>query len=87
MKRDGLSVRQTEALIKRMQEEKQEKPPRKKSSEFKTAEKELGIYTKPRFLFRAARQRGKITLEYYSKEQLYALYDMLKKDNKKLPII
>lgn len=79
VKRDGLSVRQTEALIKRMQEEKQEKPPRKKSSEFKTAEKELGDLYETKVSLSGSEERGKITLEYYSKEQLYALYDMLKK--------
>lgn len=77
--KEGLSVRQTEALVKRMQEEKPERPQRKKSSEFRTAEKELGELYETKVLLSGSEERGKITLEYYSKEQLYALYDMLKK--------
>ena len=79
--KDGLSVRQTEALVARMQQEQPEKPRavRRKSSEWKVAEKELGELYETKVQLSGTEERGKITLEYYSKEQLYALYDFLKR--------
>ena len=79
--KDGLSVRQTEALVARMQQEQPEKPraARRKSSEGKVAEKELGELYETKVQLSGTEERGKITLEYYSKEQLYALYDFLKR--------
>ena len=79
--REGLSVRQTEALAARMQQEQPEKPKaaRRKSTEWKAAEKELGELYETKVQLSGTEERGKITLEYYSKEQLYALYDFLKR--------
>ena len=79
--KEGLSVRQTEALAARIQQEQPEQPKaaRRKSTEWKAAEKELGELYETKVLLSGTEERGKITLEYYSKEQLYALYDFLRR--------
>ncbi len=77
----GLSVRQTEELVRRMLEEKPKKkqPARQRSSEFRAAEKELGDFYETKVSLSGTEERGKIVLEYYSREQLYALYEQLKR--------
>ena len=62
-------------------QEQPEKPraARRKSSEWKIAEKELGELYETKVQLSGTEERGKITLEYYSKEQLYTLYDFLKR--------
>ena len=80
---EGLSVRQTEALVKRLLEEQSqpraERIKRHKSSEFQAAEKELGAFYETKVSLSGTEERGRIVMEYYSKEQLYALYEMLRR--------
>ena len=80
VQKEGLSVRQTEELARRFLEQKPQRKQaeRRKSSEFRTAEKELADLYETKVCLSGTEERGKIVLEFYSKEQLYALYERLR---------
>jgi len=73
-----LSVRETEEYVKKLTSEPQKKPAKKEST-FKDAEFELSRRYDTKVRIAGSEQKGKITIEYKSKEQLEALYDMLAK--------
>ncbi|HSR10976.1 MAG TPA: ParB/RepB/Spo0J family partition protein [Thermodesulfobacteriota bacterium] len=76
--RDGLSVRQTEALARRLREGKSAAA-RKPDEDLKIVAEDLqrALQTKIRIVGR--RRKGKIEIEYHSAEELDRLIDLLKK--------
>ncbi len=75
----SMSVRQTEALVKSMLEAKQQPEKKEKNSaQFTYAEKELGVALETKVSISGSESRGAIKIEFYSAEQLQALFDMLK---------
>ena len=77
---DGLSVRQTEALAKRLGEEPRTAPPQKTddlSIYDLAAEKDLGARLGRKVHIVRGKRKGKIELEYYNSDDLNALLDLL----------
>jgi ParB family chromosome partitioning protein len=74
----GLSVRQTENLVKRLRT-RPFSPPRKTDSEWSPLVEELqrALGTKVKIL--GQKKRGKIEIEYYSPEELDRIVDLLKR--------
>ena len=73
------SVRDTEQYVKKLITPK--KPAAKKVNlEFEAAERELGEALETKVQLKGNVKRGRIVIEYFSKEQLYALYDLLKQE-------
>ena len=75
----GLSVRQTEALVKRLQTEKKEKPPRDPNAVDYTleAQKELSAKLGRGVKIVTGRKKGRVELEYYGLDDLNDLLDAL----------
>ena len=77
--RTQASVRETEKLVKRLQEPK--KPPKEKASrrnpDFAAAEKTLCEALETKVTIQGGPERGKLVVEYYTKEQLEGLYEFL----------
>ena len=77
---DGLSVRQTEALAKRLGEGARTAPPQKAddlSIYDRAAEKDLGARLGRKVHIVRGKRKGKIELEYYNSDDLNALLDLL----------
>ena len=77
---DGLSVRQTESLAKRLAEGAKEAPAPKGddlSIYDRAAEKDLGALLGRKVHIVRGRRKGRIELEYYDPEDLNALLDLL----------
>ena len=81
---DGLSVRQTEAMAKRLaqaQEELQEEPPQTAAPDFsiylRAAEKDLSDRFGRKVSIINGKQKGKIELEYYNTDDLNRLLEVL----------
>lgn len=72
------SVRETEQYVKRLLTEKPRVSAKPANLEFETAEREIGELLETKVHFKGSSKRGKIIIEYFSKEQLYALYEYLK---------
>ena len=72
------SVRETEHYVKRLLTEKPRVSAKPANLEFETAEREIGELLETKVHFKGSSKRGKIIIEYFSKEQLYALYEYLK---------
>lgn len=74
-----LSVRQTEALVKRMLTPEKEQPPADilKVDYFRECEKNLSKYLGRKVTISHGKNRGKFTLEYYGEEDLQQLIDAL----------
>ena len=77
---DGLSVRQTESLAKRLAEGAKEAPAPKGddlSIYDRAAEKDLGARLGRKVHIVRGRRKGRIELEYYDPEDLNTLLDLL----------
>ncbi len=75
----SLSVRQTEALVKSILEARPEGEKKEKETpKFSYAEKELGVALETKVSISGNESRGAIKIEFYSADQLQALFDMLK---------
>ena len=76
---DGLSVRQTEEMVKRLQKPKKEQTPKSDSNQiyYKQAEKDLGAHLGRKVHISPGRKKGKLELEYYGMEDLNDLLDAL----------
>lgn len=84
-----LSVRETEALVKKLQsqiaaeeeaDEQDQKPQPKRNaltSELKNAQQRLTEYFGTKVRFKGDEDKGKIVIEYYSKDDLMNIFDML----------
>lgn len=84
-----LSVRETEALVKKLQaqiaaeddaDEQNQKPQSRKTvltSELKNAQQRLTEYLGTKVRFKGDEDKGKIVIEYYSKDDLMNIFDML----------
>lgn len=84
-----LSVRETEALVKKLQsqiaaedsadEQNQKLQPRRTglTSELKNAQQRLTEYFGTKVRFKGDEDKGKIVIEYYSKDDLMNIFDML----------
>ena len=74
----GLSVRQTEALAKRLSLEKPEKAPAPKGIDYAAeAQKELSSKLGRGVRIVTGRKKGRIELEYYGQDDLQRLYEVL----------
>ena len=75
---EGLSVRQTEELVKRMGEAKKEKAAKPdKTPEIRDAENKLSAKLDTKVTINGTAKKGKLVINYYSAEQLNELYEML----------
>lgn len=84
-----LSVRETEALVKKLQsqiaaeeeadEQDQKSQPKRNAltSELKNAQQRLTEYFGTKVRFKGDEDKGKIVIEYYSKDDLMNIFDML----------
>ena len=77
--REGLSVRETEALVnKENEDQRQAKPrPRAKNREITDLEEELKNVLGTKVAINNGTRRGKIEIEYYSREELERLLELL----------
>ena len=76
---DGLSVRQTEEMVKRLLKPKKEQTPKSDANQiyYKQAEKDLGAHLGRKVHISPGRKKGKLELEYYGMEDLNDLLDAL----------
>jgi ParB family chromosome partitioning protein len=76
----GLSVRQTEELVRRLREPRRiaaETPPSRLEPELERVEEELRLALGTKVTLARSRRGGRIVIEYYSDEELTQLYDRL----------
>ncbi len=75
----SLSVRETEEYVKRLLSpaKKHTTAPAESDPEFLLAEKELSEALETKIRLVGSQKRGKLVIEYYSKDQLNGLYDFL----------
>ena len=80
---EGLSVRQTEALVKRLAAGEATPPPRPEGPDLsiylKEAERTLGARFGRKVSIVSGKRKGRIELEYYGPDDLTALLDLLEK--------
>ena len=73
-----LSVRQTEMLVKQLQKEPKEKPPRTPDIYVQDLERAMASLTGHKITIHPGAKKGKITIEYYGNEDLEAVCEALK---------
>jgi ParB family chromosome partitioning protein len=81
--RDHLSVRQTEALIKRMQHKPHISPGREKEANLLILEDELSKLLHTKVIVDWKKNKGTITIHCYSLDDFDRIYSVLRKSNKK----
>lgn len=81
--RDHLSVRQTEALIKRMQSKPRISPGREKAANLLILEDELSKLLNTKVIIDWKKDKGTLTIHCYSLDDFDRIYSVLKKGNKK----
>ena len=73
-----LSVRQTEMLVKQLQKEPKEKPPKTPDIYVQDLERAMASLTGHKITIKHGEKKGKITIEYYGNEDLEAVCEALK---------
>lgn len=81
--RDHLSVRQTEALIRRMQSRPRISPGREKAANLVILEDELSKLLHTKVIIDWKKDKGTITIHCYSLDDFDRIYSILKKGNKR----
>ncbi len=81
--RDHLSVRQTEALIRRMQSRPRISPGREKAANLVILEDELSKLLHTKVIIDWKKDKGTITIHCYSLDDFDRIYSVLKKGNKR----
>ena len=79
IKAQGLSVRETEAIVARPQRKKREKSDTGADVHIRQAEEELKRKLGTKVSIRGNTQRGCVSIEYYSSDTLMRVVDLLKK--------
>ena len=77
------SVRETESYVKRLLTERPRPQKKPQTPEFEAAEREIGEILETKVHFTGSDRRGRIVIEYFSKEQLYTLYEYLRRSSDK----
>lgn len=77
------SVRETESYVKRLLTERPRPQKKQQTPEFEAAEREIGEILETKVHFNGSDRRGRIVIEYFSKEQLYTLYEYLRHSSNK----
>lgn len=77
------SVRETESYVKRLLTERPRPQKKLQTPEFEAAEREIGEILETKVHFNGSDRRGRIVIEYFSKEQLYTLYEYLRHSSNK----
>lgn len=77
------SVRETESYVKRLLTERPRPQKKPQTPEFEAAEREIGEILETKVHFNGSDRRGRIVIEYFSKEQLYMLYEYLRRSSDK----
>lgn len=77
------SVRETESYVKRLLTERPRPQKKPQTPEFEAAEREIGEILETKVHFNGNDRRGRIVIEYFSKEQLYTLYEYLRRSSDK----
>lgn len=77
------SVRETESYVKRLLTERPRPQKKPQTPEFEAAEREIGEILETKVHFTGSDRRGRIVIEYFSKEQLYTLYEYLRHSSNK----
>ena len=72
-----LSVRQTEMLVKQLQKEPKEKPPRTPDIYVQDLERAMASLTGHKITIKHGEKKGKITIDYYSGEDLERITKLL----------
>ena len=75
----GLNVRDVESLIKNIDKVKQISLPKEKSLEIKDFEERIKRLLSTKAEIKGDEKKGKIIINYYSKEDLNRIYDILNK--------
>ena len=78
-----VSVRETESYVKRLLTERPRPQKKPQTPEFEAAEREIGEILETKVHFNGSDRRGRIVIEYFSKEQLYTLYEYLRHSSNK----
>jgi ParB family chromosome partitioning protein len=73
----GLSVRQTEELVRRLRKERPAKTPRQRAPDVERLESALRDSLATKVTINTARRGGRITIEYYDEDDLERLYERL----------
>jgi len=73
----GLSVRQTEELVRRLHRERPAKTPRERAPDVDRLESALRDSLATKVTINTARKGGRITIEYYDEDDLERLYERL----------
>ncbi len=79
----NLSVRETEALVKRLREQPEKPPPALKSSDeiyFESIAEDLSRHFGTKILIKRNGQRGKVEIEFYNNDDLDRLLRLLKQE-------
>ena len=79
----GMSVREAEKLAKSLHTVKEEKPPRERRAndpDLRTAEDNLRSRLGPKVSILGNQKKGKVVIEYYSRDELAGIYDLLIKE-------
>ena len=77
------SVRETESYVKRLLTERPRPQKKPQTPDFEAAEREIGEILETKVHFNGSDRRGRIVIEYFSKEQLYTLYEYLRHSSNK----
>lgn len=78
IEKNALSVRETEAYVKKLLEPPKPKKEKKVSADIAEAQTQLGESLATKVIISGNAKKGRISIEYYSKEQLEELYEFLK---------
>jgi ParB family chromosome partitioning protein len=73
----GLSVRQTEEMVRRLTEEPDRKPPPRKQPEFQTLEDKFREALGTKVNLTGSSKRGRLAIYFYSEEELQRIYDLI----------
>lgn len=73
----GLNVRQTEALVKSLSEDRASRPRSRTNPEFEQLESRFREALGTKVALSGSSRRGKLTIHYYSEEELGAIYDAI----------
>lgn len=80
--KNGLNVRQTEELVRKLGGQKPEKPPRPASPDIQALEQRLRERLGTRVTLDHRRKGGRLVIHYYSDEELNALLDLILGDDR-----
>lgn len=79
VEREGLTVRQTEELVRRLIESRQPRTVRERSADLEALEDELRRSLGTKVTLQQSKRGGRIVIEYFSDDEFQDLYDRLRR--------